>query len=839
MRSLTVQDKIVIHLYQFTNFEGKIAVPTEITQEGISDAIGVQRPHVSVDIKRMMEKGWIKEFKAHAGGRKKRKAYSLTTRGIKRYNEIMEKLRDRQVTVKIDGDEMRMNGVEAADYISSMMGLPYVLATEIVMDTQRIDKELIERKKEKVEKTVYSSPLPKFKEVLGRESEMEKIDTWYRSRSTCLVVVGTAGIGKTALVSSFVSKLRSPVFWHSIGEWESALSIISDLSEFMLKNGKTSLRDYLSSKNFDLGMVGRILKNIDERQIWVFDDYQKASDDVREMFNMLLSALKGTSVRLIVLSRSIPDFYSRKDVSISRDVYELFLEGLSMDAARDILVRKGIYPSETQFREIYSFTAGHPLALELIAASGMRKEAAKAYLAEEAYRNLNVSERKMLSELSVYRKHALPDAIVRTEKDVETLRSLIRKGMVYYDSEERYFMHDLMRAFLKERKSMKKEHMRAYETYKKRDRIDSRIEAIYHSMMAEEMELAEELAMELLDEAVIKGRGNEMLSTLNTKESDLYGILFAKARAMQATGRLKDAERMAKRLIRESKGEKKIRAMVLLSLIYATAGKLDESLKLLESAIGKAESEELEADIRYHLGMAYIRKGMYERAEDELVKAMEYYANKGDEEREARIKAQYASVIAGRGEEERAIRMLRNLAEFFVEKGDYRVLGNIYNNMAKYEAVLGKKQEALADLEKAALYADLSGHAQLLGYALMNSANIHLGLGDVEKALMMAERAKKVMENMGDKRGLAILKTVIAEAHELMGDDAERYYEDAEKSLLELGLKKHLGELYMERGDIAKDGEKRMEYYKKAMEIFKEVKYESGIRRIEERIGES
>jgi hypothetical protein len=30
-----------------------------------------------------------------------------------------------------------------------------------------------------------------------------------------------------------------------------------------------------------------------------------------------------------------------------------------------------------------------------------------------------------------------------------------------------------------------------------------------------------------------------------------------------------------------------------------------------------------------------------------------------------------------------------------------------------------------------------------------------------------------------------------------------------------------------------------MEYYKKAMEIFKEVKYESGIRRIEERIGES
>ncbi len=833
MGALTVQEKIILHLSQYTNYGKKLVVPSAITQEGIADALGIQRPHVSVEIKRMIKKGLVEEFKAHAGGRKKRKAYYITQDGIRRYMEMMEALKDRRVRLSLE-DDRDMSGIEAVNFLSSRLGLPYPMAVEIVMEAEEIDADLIERKKEKVEKEIYSSPIPKFPELLGRKEEMRKIERWYKSSSTCLSVIGTAGIGKSALIAAFVSKLRSPIFWHDMGEWEDVRSVFLDLADFLARNGKLDLKDYLSAKDFDMGVAGRIIQNIDERQIWVFDDYHKASPEVREIFKMLIRALENTPVRLIVLSRSIPDFYSRKDVTIRRQVYELFLNGLSKEVARDLLVKRAIFPGEERFREIYSFTGGHPLALELIAASGMRTGGVKAYLSEEIYHRLKSDERKMLSRLSVYRRHVPAPAIVATDRDVETLKSLLRKGIVYYDSEERYFTHDIIRSFFRDRGPQKREHMAAYRYYRKGD-LTQKIEAVYHALMAGREDIAAEISMEILDEVVSKGRANELLSTLNTKESEEYGLMFSKAKALQATGKLKEAERITKALIRNSKGDDKVRAMSLLSIIYSSAGHPDESVKILKSAMKSTESEELRAELNYDMGMAYLRLGKHEDAERHLLEAMRFYEMKGDMAIEKRIEGQYAAVLAAKGRQEEAIRILKELIGFFGEREDYRVMGNIYNNLSKYEASLGRREEAARHLEKAALYAELSGHMQLLGYALMNAANNYLALGDTEKSLAMAEKARKVMENIDDKRGLAILKTVIAEAHDIMGDDADKYYEEAEKALMELNLKRYVGELYLERGDIAKDREKRMEYYRKAMEIFKELNYGAGIRAIKER----
>ncbi|GEM_PF-2463105 len=835
MRTLTVQEKIMLHLSQYTSYRDKIAVPSAITQEGIADAVGVKRPHISVDIKRMKEKGLIAEFKAHAGGRKKRKAYYLTQEGQRKLNEITENLRKRRVKLSLDDMNRELDGEQAADYLVRSMGLPYATAVEIVMEAQTITEEQIDKKKERREKTVYSSPLPEVPEIIGREEELERIERWYKSKSVCLSVVGTAGIGKSALVASFVSRLRSPVFWHSIQEWESLNYLLMDLADFLTKNGRPVLKDYLSSSKLDLGNIGRIFQNIDERQIWVFDDYQKAPESMRSFFEMLLHALKSTPVRVIVISRSIPSFYSRGDVSIKKSVHELFIYGLSMEAARELLVRKGLYVGEPVFREIYDFTGGHPLTLELIALSGLKKAAARAYLSEEFYRNLSQKERRMLSEVSVHRKPVLPEAFVKIEKDVETLKSLIRKGVVYYDTEERYFTHDIVKSLFKEKGKQRREHMLAYKYYEIKDNIDDKIEAVYHMLMAESYEKAEKMALEIADEAIIKGRGNELLSALNAKESDLPGIMLVKGKAMQATGRLKEAERIAKRVMRSFKGEEKIRAMCLLSLIYITEGRLEESIKVLEKAIKKAEKDEMKGEIRYNLGTAYIRMGKYRKAEKELAEAMEIYGKIGDYIKKERVRAQYASVLAGDGKIKEAISVLKNAAEFFEERRDYRVLGTIYNNMGMYQAKMEMRIESIESFEKAALYGELTGHMQLLAYALMNNANNYMVLGDATKAMESAEKARKIMEKMGDIRGIAILKTVIAEIHEIMGDDAEKYYEDAEKSLMDLGLKKHLGEMYMERGDLSKDDEKKMIFYRKAMEIFKEIGYEGGIKKIAEK----
>ena len=838
MKSLTVQEKIILHLSQFTSYREKIVVPTDITQEGIAEAIGVQRPHVSVEIKRMMKKGLLEEFKAHAGGTKRRKAYSLTSGGYRKYGEMMEALQKRRVKLSMDGYEKEMKGEEALRYLNSSMGVPYAIAAEIVMEAEIITKDTIENKKRSMERTIYSSPLPEIPEILGREEDMERIERWYRSKSVCLSVVGTAGIGKTALVAAFVSRLRSPVFWHKIGEWESLRAVLTDLADFLVKNGNNSLKSHLSSSEFDLGAIGRIFSNIDTRHIWVFDDYQKASEPVKRLFEMLLNVLKGTPVRFIVISRSIPDFYSRRDVAIKRDVQEIFLDGLSPEAARELLVRKGAYTGEERFREIYSFTGGHPLTLELVAVSGMRKTGARAYLTEEFYHRLRPPERRMLSEISVHRKHVLPEAFVRTNKDVETLKSLIKKGIVYYDSEERYFTHDVIKAFFREKGPQKREHTLAYKYYLNREDIDDKIEALYHAMMAEKYQEAENLALEVVDDAITRGRANEILSALNTRESDLPGILLARGKALHATGNFKDAEKTLKNLIKRTKKDGRDRAMLSLSQVYTALGETNKAVEILEDVLKSAESEEVIAEAHYRLGMACTKMADYDGAEKHLKEAINLYEKMGERVKSARVKGEYATVLGGKGEIKEAIDLLKELIEFFEERGDYRVAGNLSNNLGTYQAYLNLRDDAKSSFEKAALYGELSGHMQLLSYSLMNSANNYLALKDPEKALQMAEKARRIMEKTGDGRGMAILKTVIAEAHDVLGDDAERYYEDAEKSLLELGLTRHLGELYMERGDLSRDSEKKMEYYRKAMEIFKEIGYNTGMKMLRERMDE-
>jgi len=81
---VTVKQKIMLHLMHFTNIpNNSFNVVYDITQDGISNSVGVTRAHVSVELKKLRECGAVVTWKAHIlGSSTKRLAYILTPSGI-------------------------------------------------------------------------------------------------------------------------------------------------------------------------------------------------------------------------------------------------------------------------------------------------------------------------------------------------------------------------------------------------------------------------------------------------------------------------------------------------------------------------------------------------------------------------------------------------------------------------------------------------------------------------------------------------------------------------------------------------------------------------------------
>ncbi len=838
MNSLTVQEKILVHLSKYRAYRGKIAVPTAITQEGIAETIGVKRPHISVEIKRMMKKGLVEEFKAHAGGRKRRKAYFTTPEGERRVKEIEEIVRTRNVIVRANGDSREMRGDEAVAYISSSMSIPYCMAVDAVMGSSVISpidiKETVERKR----RAAYSSPIPRVSELFGRDAETKSIEEWYRGKTTTLAVIGTAGIGKTSLVAAFVSSLRSPVFWYRIEKWETVKGVLSSLSEFLARNGKTSLKKYLSGREVDMGIVAKILQNIDEKQIWVFDDYQNSSEDVKDIFGMLHAVLKKTPVRLIVISRAIPDFYTRREVSLKGDIHEIFLDGISPEAARAFLISKGMFTNEEDFQEIYSFSKGHPLTIEMGGLAGLKKGAVTAYLSEEFYSRLKADERRILSKISVYRRPVPAEAFVTTERDIETLKSLVRKGIVHYNTEERYFTHDIIRELFGKKRDQKKDHLMAFRYLSGSDILADKLEAIYHLLEAKEYDTLDEYLLIILDEVISKGMGRELLTLIGPEMSERPGMLISKGVALHATGRLEDAENILQKAIEISEGENRILGMNALAMVYNATDKQKEAETILREAMEECSGGSLMAELKNSMGVVFIRTYRYDDAERSIREAISIHEKKGNLSRKAHAEGSLATVLARKGDLEGAVEALRKQIEFFQEVREYRVLGNLYHNLAIFEAGLGRREEANRHFERAMVYAEISSHAQLMGYAMTNMADNYLKMGKVDEAKKLSEKAEKILTEIGDRRMLAILKTVIAGIHDTMGNNAEPYYEDAERVLREQGQMRQLGEMYEERAERCPDILRKKEFYTKAIEIFREIGDGAGIKRVEEKMNE-
>src|SRR2546426_11677603 len=114
--SVTVGERILVHLSGLLRHADLDECPVEMTQDGIANALLLSRAHVALELKRLKSTGKVQERMAHvANARSRRKVYELTPAGQEISRRMREHARARTIELSAPDGRRTVLGAEAID----------------------------------------------------------------------------------------------------------------------------------------------------------------------------------------------------------------------------------------------------------------------------------------------------------------------------------------------------------------------------------------------------------------------------------------------------------------------------------------------------------------------------------------------------------------------------------------------------------------------------------------------------------------------------------------------------------------------------------------------------
>ena len=149
----TIEDRILLHLLDYTKYRDDVEVPQNITQQGISDGVGIKKKHIPRAMKTMGEKDLISGRTAHVTGKTQRmKTYFLTIKGEEKARRLRSHVKDMIIKVKNGTGKIKEMvitdlGTALKESYSLAQVLSYV-SSDGVFDLDRVKETREEEKKE-------------------------------------------------------------------------------------------------------------------------------------------------------------------------------------------------------------------------------------------------------------------------------------------------------------------------------------------------------------------------------------------------------------------------------------------------------------------------------------------------------------------------------------------------------------------------------------------------------------------------------------------------------------------------------------------------------------------
>ena len=826
-----VQERILLHLLDYSDYKGSVEVPFSLSQMGIANAVSIARSNVPRAIAGLKDQGLLVERQAHVKGvSRKRKAYFLTEPGMNLADDTWKRLREFPFRAILeDGNIVSTtlgNANQELPFSMRPVDLIRYLDDNGVLDTRLLSKELVERDLSKhVEKQLVTAlgDLPRLRHFYGREKELDNMVSLLDARATTLLIPGIAGIGKTTIASKLIERFmhRRNLLYHRCQDWEGSRSFFESVADWLANIGDPEFADYLAATPVpNPSEAARLLVDALEgtAALIVIDDFHKIADStLHKTFQAMSLALLGSEeeIGLVIFSRSFKPVVPAKDAEGRIASLVLPLDGLDSDAGRNLLTSFESLEDE-QWLHIHGLSRGHPLVLELInrgASAGAFHETLENYVSVEIFSKLSSKQKQVLTCLAIFREPVKLEALAAQGLDTDELDSLVEQGLARGVDTETYDLHDLIREFLLrslDESTRKEVHNKCCDWYRsQKSTPDSSIELIFHLTKCDCGEEAADLVVDKGREIVNTGH-MELLGLIESIPDDnLTNLIKTKLYQLRGEvlvllGRFSEAKDILQQtmIFAESDGSTVIEAEVLSALadISLKQGNSDDALSMHRDALKKF----IELDDAKGAARSYNNMGYLLRRRNDKPKALEAYAE--------------VEKILSQSDSEELIGSQLILARAFLE----------LNEIDK------ARDHALTAFEKTADSEDIQLHAR----AQAVLGRYYAKVGDSEVALHHYSSALDTMGDAGDLISLVEITTLLGEVLQDAGRTEEpmEHYREALVLAEANDLRMQIGELLSRLGGVAPDKQRRMEYLQRALSVFRELGAKSRMREVQAQV---
>ena len=823
----SVQERILLHLFDYADFKSSIEVPFALSQMGIANAVAIARSNVPRAIGGLKDDGLLIERQAHVKGvSRKRKAYFLTDIGIKLASETWHRLQNYPLRcILADGKS------ESVTLASIKSHLPFemrpvdvirYLDDNGILDTRTLSAELIERDLSKhVEKQLVTSltDLPRVRHFFGRERELDNMESLLEARATTLLVPGIAGIGKTSIAAKLVERFmhRRNLLYHRCQDWEGSRPFFESIADWLSSIGDSTFADFISATPVvNPADAARIIVDGLEGSgsLIVVDDLHKVSDmTLHQTLQAITLALLESEekIGLVLFSRSFKPVVPAKDAEGRIASLFLPLEGLDSEAGRKLLSSFHELAQE-QWLYIHGLSRGHPLVLELInrgASAGTFHETLENYVTVEIFSKLSAEQKRVLSAIAIYRNPVTIDQLAQQSLNTDELNALVDSGLARQADQELYDVHDLIREFLLQSmpKPLKMEyHTKCYDWYSQQtDELHNVLERIYHAINAEKNEEASQHVLQHGKELISRGylELHSHIDNIDLESVDIDSriqIIQMQGDLYSLLGRLEEAEAAfdyGLSMCEENNEEQKANLLSSLADVARKKGNIDVAMERHTEALGiyiKVKNQLLAARTYNNLGYLYRRK-------NEKSKALEAYA----EVEKIVTTSDHSQLLSHRLTLTRALidldeieRARDHALECFEATQDM----DDDNLLAKAQSVLGRYYAKIDDSK-------LALHHYTSALETMNES------GDVVALVDISMLVGDVLQDSG------------------MKDDAMERYREALVVAEANDLRMQIGELLTRLGGVAPDRQRRMEYLQRALSVYRELGARTKMREVQ------
>ena len=742
----TIGNRLLVHLSCYSRYKDEYVCPMEMTQDGMSQRLGISRAHAALELKRLKGRNQVEYRLAHVVKAKtRRKVYELTPAGERIADEVKDKARRKKVRLLDGNGGMECTGIDAIRLLCSR-GLTETEAFSRILMSEAVhvaaDLKIV--RAEGGEEGFF-----------GRDQEIAKLRRWLGSpgKAVC-VLTGSDGMGKSTLARRLISGAHGISIWKNVRPMQSACLLLSEIAEVLETEGKGHLAGLLKVERFDLREAAMALAEDMAGGLLVLDDLHNSTEP--EEFAALFLAMNDWPLKVLLASRRKPGFCKRWADTFQRPYEDISLSGLDIESARMLVAMHGMSLTDDAIMSMHASCQGRPLDLTLLAEAGSQSGGTDVSVGLDGILSaLGDEEIALIKLAAILDKPVDPAAITLTPAQSATLK----RRSLFSEAEGGFALHDLLKVA-----------------------IIQRMEDCERRAMHEKAAIIEEM------------KGDNLSAARHHLAAGMRDRAVAAVERSGCSIRFRESGEELIELVRSIGDADSLQS--ILGGALESRGRLDEARQCLERAAA-GEHEVALADILLHLAKIEIRLSRFDEAEKHAAAAFAQFNGSKDEVGRGRALQSLAGIQEGRGKVGEAGKHLRSAIDAFEAAGEcaraidcrirlgelelksgnptgaVAILTNVVQSpiilppqSASASYILGRAcgemrdwEHAIAHFVKSEQTATSSGFYRIAAVSLSAAAEGCVSAGKTEEAEEFCRKALKLAERLDD---IALLSEVHA-----------------------------------------------------------------------------